>query len=116
MISEVPCPSQTCAICGKAMDPNQRGQFHIIRRATGQEKHAHPECVMQHPSQAKGRGDHARVLMSKVLPILVGRAASPCLLELTTTILGRGWRRVGSILSGSRLALPEGQCGLRRHP
>ena len=48
--------AQTCAICSKAMDPRQWGQLHIIKRATGEEKHAHPECVTRDPSRAKAEG------------------------------------------------------------
>ena len=48
--------SHTCAICGKAMDPHHWGQLHIIKRATGEEKHAHPECVTRDPIKAKPEG------------------------------------------------------------
>ena len=47
---------QFCAICSKAMDPHQWGQLHIISRATGEEKHAHPECVIRDPARAKAEG------------------------------------------------------------
>lgn len=47
---------QVCAICGEAMDPNQWGQLHVIKRATGEEKHAHPVCVARDPARAKAQG------------------------------------------------------------
>jgi hypothetical protein len=47
---------QPCAICGKAMDPRERGNYHIIKRATGEKKHAHPECVTGDPAKARAEG------------------------------------------------------------
>src|SRR5712692_6276773 len=37
--------AQTCAVCGKPMDPNQWGNFHVKNKVTKEEKHAHAECV-----------------------------------------------------------------------
>ena len=48
--------SQTCAICGKAMDPRERQHYHIKFKLTKVEKHAHPECVTKDPSRAKAEG------------------------------------------------------------
>jgi hypothetical protein len=48
--------SPTCAICGKAMDAHQWRQLHIIKRATAEEKHAHPECVTRGFIKAKAEG------------------------------------------------------------
>ena len=31
--------AQTCAICGEAMDPRERQNYHIIKRSTGEAKH-----------------------------------------------------------------------------
>jgi len=47
---------QTCAICGKAMDPRERGNYQIIKRATREAKHAHAECVKGDPAKAKVEG------------------------------------------------------------
>ena len=47
---------QTCAVCGKPMDAKQRGNFHIKKRVTKAEKHAHAECVQREPEKAKAEG------------------------------------------------------------
>jgi hypothetical protein len=52
---------QTCAICGKPMDAHDRQNYHIIKRATGERKHAHPECVTRDPAKARRKGFFPRV-------------------------------------------------------
>ena len=46
----------SCAICSKKMDPNQWGELHIIKRATGEEKHAPSECLARDPARARTEG------------------------------------------------------------
>jgi hypothetical protein len=48
--------AQTCAVCGKPMDPVQSGNYHIKNRTTKAEKHAHAECVQREPTKAKSEG------------------------------------------------------------
>jgi hypothetical protein len=38
------------------MDPHDRQNYHIIKRATGEKQHAHPECVTADPVNAKAEG------------------------------------------------------------
>jgi hypothetical protein len=45
--------AQTCVVCGKPMDPNQWGNFHVMNKVTKEEKHAHAECVKREPAKAK---------------------------------------------------------------
>lgn len=49
-------PAQTCAICGKAMDLKQSGNFHIKNKLTGSEKHVHAECLRREPERARSEG------------------------------------------------------------
>ena len=47
---------QTCAICGKAMDPRDRQNYHIKSKVSKVSKHAHAECVTRDPGKAKAEG------------------------------------------------------------
>jgi hypothetical protein len=49
-------PAHTCAICGKAMDHKQSGNFHVKNRMTRSEKHAHAECLQREPERARSEG------------------------------------------------------------
>jgi hypothetical protein len=48
--------TQTCAICGKPMNRQERGDFHIKNKVTKAEKHAHAACVQREPAKAKSEG------------------------------------------------------------
>ena len=48
--------TQTCAVCGKPMDANERGNFHIKNMVTKAERHAHAECVRREPAKAQSEG------------------------------------------------------------
>ncbi len=47
---------QTCAICGKAMDPRDRQNYHIKSKVSKVSKHAHADCVTRDPGKAKAEG------------------------------------------------------------
>jgi hypothetical protein len=38
------------------MDPRERGKYHIIKRSTGEAKHAHAECLTRDPATASVEG------------------------------------------------------------
>jgi len=38
------------------MDPRERQNYHIIKRSTGEAKHAHAECVKGDPARATVEG------------------------------------------------------------
>ena len=48
--------AHTCAICGEAMNPRERQNYHIIKRSTGEAKHAHAECVKRDTARATVEG------------------------------------------------------------